>query len=125
MLLQSGPARRFAQQLPDNLWLLTSGFHTLDPESLLSTDRLKLRLNELSEEFDYVLIDTPPLNEFADAISVGQLADGVVLVLEANVTRRETTQKSKEALESASVNLLGAVLNKRIFPIPQRIYRRL
>jgi len=125
MLLQSGPARQFAQRLPGGLYLLTSGFHDFPPDSLLSTDRLRLRMNELCSEFDYILIDTPPLNEYGDAISFGQLADGIILVLEANVTRREKAQESKAALESAQVKVLGAVLNKRTYPIPEAVYRRL
>jgi Mrp family chromosome partitioning ATPase len=47
------------------------------------------------------------------------------LVIEANSTRRETTRKAKESLEAANVRLLGAVLNKRTFPIPEVFYRKL
>jgi Mrp family chromosome partitioning ATPase len=53
------------------------------------------------------------------------LADGVVLVLEANSTRRVTAKKAKQALEAANVRILGTVLNNRTFPIPEGLYRRL
>jgi capsular exopolysaccharide synthesis family protein len=125
-VLQTGSIRNFVQRIPgSNLWLLTCGFHTLDPHSLLSSDRLRSRILELRSEFDHVLIDTPPIGHYADATLLGQLADGVVLVVEANSTRRETTRRAKENLEAASVRLLGAVLNKRTFPIPEFLYRRL
>src|SRR4029453_18701317 len=103
----------------------TCGFHTLDPHSLLTSDRLRSRIVELRSEFDYVLVDVPPINHYADATLLGQLADGVVLILEANSTRGETTRKDKESLEAASLRLLGAVLNKRTFPIPEFLYRLL
>jgi succinoglycan biosynthesis transport protein ExoP len=125
-VLQTGSIRNFVQRLSGtNLWLLTCGFHTLDPHSLLTSDRLRSRIVELRSEFDYVLVDVPPINHYADATLLGQLADGVVLILEANSTRRETTRKAKESLEAASLRLLGAVLNKRTFPIPEFLYRLL
>jgi len=80
---------------------------------------------ELRSEFDYVLVDVPPIIQYADATLLGQLADGIVLILEANSTRRETMRKAKESLEAASLRLLGAVLNKRTFPIPEFLYRKL
>jgi Mrp family chromosome partitioning ATPase len=53
------------------------------------------------------------------------LADGLVLVIEANITRRETAQKIKQDLELVGVCLVGAVLNNRTFPIPDSLYRHL
>ena len=118
--------RSFAKQLkPSNLWLLTGG--TLVPESptLLNSGRFKLRLQELRKEFDYVLIDAPALNLYADAIALGRIADGVVVVLQADSTRRETARKGLESLRDAHIEVLGAVLNRRTFPIPDFVYRRL
>jgi len=56
---------------------------------------------------------------------LGQLADGVVLIVSANSTREEAGRKAKESLEMAGSRLLGAVLNNRTYPIPQPIYDRL
>ena len=70
-------------------------------------------------------MDSPPVNVYSDAISLGQSADGVVLVVSANSTRKEAARKAKESLEMAGVCLLGAVMNKRTYPIPQVIYDRL
>jgi Mrp family chromosome partitioning ATPase len=51
--------------------------------------------------------------------------DGVVLVLEANATRRDAARRVKEILDAANVSVLGVVLNNRTFPIPDVLYRRL
>ena len=83
------------------------------------------RFAELRETFGYILVSGPPLSRETEATFVGQLADGVVLIVEANHTRRETVRRAKEQLESAQVRLLGAVLDQRTFPIPERLYRRL
>jgi Mrp family chromosome partitioning ATPase len=71
------------------------------------------------------LLDAPPVNLYADATLLGRLAEGVVLVLQANSTRREAARKAKESLESAKVRLWGAVLNKRTFPVPEFVYRNI
>jgi capsular exopolysaccharide synthesis family protein len=125
-LLQEGPIRKFARQLePQNLWLLSSGSLAETSSNLLNSDRLKARVAELRKEFDYVLIDTPPLMRYADALAFGQLIDGLVLVLAANSTRKESAIRVTENLRAAGVQILAAVLNKRTFPIPTSLYRKL
>jgi len=125
-LRQKGSIRSFARQAGRaNVWLLSSGSLGKDDVNLLNCDRMKERIAELRSAFDYVLIDAPPLNSYADAMVFGRLADGVVLVLEANATRRETALRVAERLQATKIPVLGAVLNKRTFPIPSALYKRL
>ena len=105
--------------------MITCGSKTTDPPSLLTSDGLLSRMTELRAEFDYVLVDGPPVNRYADATVLGKLADGVVLVVQANSTHREAARKAKETLAAANIRLLGAVLNKRTFPIPAALYRKI
>jgi Mrp family chromosome partitioning ATPase len=86
---------------------------------------MKGRMLELRAEFSFVLIDAPPLNAYGDALLLGRLVDGVVLVLEANATRREVALRIAENLRAAKIQVLAAVLNKRTFPIPLALYKRL
>jgi Mrp family chromosome partitioning ATPase len=90
-----------------------------------SLDRLRSRLSEMRKDFTVILIDAPPINTYADAALLGSMADGVVMILQANQTRREAAERAKEILDAAGVRVLGAVLNKRTFPIPDFVYRRL
>jgi len=125
-LRQEGPIRQFARRIVrDNLWLLSSGSLREDSLNLLNCDRMKQRIAELRTEFDYLLIDAPPLNTYADAIVFGRLTDGVVLVVEANATRREAAMRAAESLKATKIAVLGVVLNKRTFPIPAVLYKRL
>jgi Mrp family chromosome partitioning ATPase len=125
-LRQEGAIRGFAKQAGrDNVWLLSSGSLGKDSVNLLNCDRMKERIAELRSAFDYVLIDAPPLNSYADAMAFGRLADGIVLVLEANATRREAAARVAESLQAARIPVLGAVLNKRTFPIPSALYKRI
>jgi Mrp family chromosome partitioning ATPase len=125
-LLQDGPIRSFAKPVRgEKLWLLSSGALAADSANLLNSQRLQARFAELRKEFDFVLIDAPPLTPYSDALAFAQLTDGFVLVLEANSTRREAALLAAESLRASNVRILGAVLNKRTFPIPETLYNRL
>jgi Mrp family chromosome partitioning ATPase len=120
------PIRSFAQPLScPRLWLVSCGSPAEDGQSLLSSDRMRLRMTELRSEFDYVLIDTPAIGSSNDATVLGSVMDGLVLVLKANSSRRESARGAIHDLRAAKVRVLGAVLNQRTFPIPQAIYDKL
>jgi hypothetical protein len=82
-------------------------------------------LAELRNEFEYSIIQGPAAGTSSGAALLGQLADGIILVLGAHSTRRATARKIKETLEGANCRILGTVLSERTFPIPERIYRQL
>lgn len=125
-LLQDGPILSFAKQVgTDNLWLLSCGSLASDSAGLLNSTRLKTRLAEMRRDFDYILIDAPPLSQYADGVALGRLADGMVFVLEADATRRESALKVMDNLRANQVQILGAVLNKRAYPIPESLYSKL
>ncbi len=125
-MLQLEPIQEYTHRLADSrLWIMTSGVRTSDPHALLTSEALRPRMKALTEAFDFVLIDASPLNPFADATKLGPMVDGVVLVIGANSTRREAARKAKEDLKAANSRVLAAVLNRRTFPIPDAIYRRL
>lgn len=123
-MLHFAPIREYGHQL-GNLWIMTSGAPPQDPHVLLTSETFRLRMKELREDFDFVLIDAPPINPFADVTRLGLLADGVILVVKANSTRREAARKAAQDLRAANAKVLAAILNRRTYPIPEPIYRRL
>jgi capsular exopolysaccharide synthesis family protein len=125
-VLESAPMQNYTHRVQGgNLWAMTCGLRTSETRTLLTSDHIEPRLAELRAIFDYVLIDAPPVNLYSDAALLGRLVDGVVLVVQANSTHREVVRKAKETLEAAKICILGAVLNKRTFPIPEFWYRKL
>ncbi|HZW81238.1 MAG TPA: hypothetical protein VFF50_12265 [Candidatus Deferrimicrobiaceae bacterium] len=85
-----------------------------------------LRLVEaLRNEFEFVVIQGPAAGTWSEAALLGQLTDGIILVLDARRTRRAAARKAKETLDAAQCRMLGTVLTQRTFPIPERIYRHL
>ena len=122
---QVGPIRKFLAPGPRaNLWVLPTGV-SADQSLLLISERVRERVAELRAEFDFLIFDAPPVGDANDAAVLGALLDGVVLVVAAHSTHRETARKAKETLEKGNVRLLGTVLNRRTFPIPEALYRRL
>jgi len=123
-LFEAGSVCDFAQATSTrNLWLVPSGSIVPGARAQLTTEALQRCLSDLRARFRYLLFDAPAAGSSADAVVVGKQVDGVVLVVAANTTRRQTTRQVKADLDAAGVRLLGAVLENRAFPIPQRIYR--
>jgi Mrp family chromosome partitioning ATPase len=123
-LRRPGPIHDFLSCAgPSNLALLPRGRMISESVAFLNSRNMKSRMDDLRSEFGYILIDAPPMNFYADAVALAQATDGIVLILEANSTRRESALRITEQLQAAGVPVLGAVLNKRTFPIPQILYR--
>jgi Mrp family chromosome partitioning ATPase len=124
-LLNGSSVCTLTRKISDNLWLLSSGSGSCEGKVIPTAQQLKNCLSDLRARFDYVLVDAPPANTHADALLFGQLADGVILVLKSNATRREEALRAKANLMAANARLMGVVLTDRTFPIPRSIYRRL
>ena len=123
-LTANSPIRVFALPLDaPNLWLIPAG--SMKPGIHPPMEVVRERFAELREAFDFILISAPAFSQETEATILGQLADGVVLIVEAHHNRRETVRRAKEQLESAHVRILGAVLDQRTFPIPEKLYRRI
>lgn len=73
---------------------------------------MKRLIEEVSEQFDVVLIDTPPIIAVTDAAILAQEVDGVILVLASGEVNKEYAQLAKEQLDKVGAKILGAVLNK-------------
>src|SRR5581483_6028056 len=116
--------RGSSRQLWSNLWLVPCKTFVGEEEAL-SASWLRGRLSELRMEFDYVLINAPPVNRSSEAALLGSLTDGVILTITANRTHRIAAHMSKTILRQANARLLGTILCERIFPIPERLYRKL
>jgi len=118
------PIRSFTIPIADTgLWLLPAGVGSPSAPGTLAPAQTKKRLEELRKEFRFVMIDLPPLIQYIDAVAVAQHTDGLVVILEAGSTRKESAEVVAHSLRAANIPILGAVLNKRTFPIPKPIYK--
>jgi len=116
--------KSLATQKAANLW------HVPEPRPLDAEDRVTSHQwlsysRRLRSEFEFVIIHGPAAGTSSEAALLAQLSDGIILVLDAHSTRRATARKIKENLEGAQSRILGTVLYRRAFPVPERIYRLL
>ncbi len=126
MLSDAATLHECVRKLPgENLWFLSGGLADAGSLGIVNAGRLGECITALRKQFSFVLLDSPCANLYADATSLGQCADGVILVVSAHSTRRESALRAKESLQAAGARLLGAILNKRTYPIPQTVYDRL
>ena len=94
-----------------NLFVLTAGPLPPNPPALLARKSLGDLLEELKRDFDWVLVDSPPLASVTDALLLARHADHAVLVIQHNKVDKRLVKRSVAALRKATPNLLGAVLN--------------
>ena len=92
----------------ENLDILTSGPVAPNPSEIL----MSALLERLKEEYDYVLIDTPPVMLVTDAAAISSKVDGIIMVVASKANPPSTVKMAKERLEQAGARILGCVLNK-------------
>ena len=101
----------FKTTFVDNLKLVTSGILPPNPSELLSSQKMEDFLNRLQQEFDVVVIDSPPVIAVTDATVLSTKVDGTLLVVYAGQTERDAIKRAVNMLDSVSARLLGIVLN--------------
>lgn len=93
------------------LHAVMAGAAAPNPAELLGTKRMDQFVNELCEDFDFIIMDTPPVSEMSDAAILSKNSDGVVFVVRQNYTKIEEAQKAKNNLEHAGANIIGCVIS--------------
>jgi polysaccharide biosynthesis transport protein len=101
---------RVATQVP-NLEIIPSGPIPPNPAELIGSDRMKRLIDELLQEYDRVLIDSPPIVAVTDSVVLSRFVQGVVLVIQVGVTTRDVINNCVRQIRDVQAHVLGAVLN--------------
>ena len=96
----------------DNLSVLTSGPIPPNPAEILNAERTRSLWPQLLEQYDYVLVDSPPLLAVTDAAVLSTQVDGVLMVVSSQVTKKEMAKEAKEQLVKANARIIGVILNQ-------------
>lgn len=96
----------------ENLSVVFAGPYSPNPAELLEEALFEDLLGTLEEEFDYIIIDTPPMANLIDGAIVARYCDGAVMVIENSAISYRLEQKVKNQLDKTGCRILGAVLNK-------------
>lgn len=95
----------------NNLTILTSGKIPPNPSEMLGSKSMKALLDALRKVFDYVILDTPPVQAVTDAQILSNRADGTILVVRAEKTKKDSVVNSINLLKKVNANIIGTVLN--------------
>ncbi len=95
----------------ENLTVITSGSKVPNPSELLASEVMNIFLQEARENFDYVVIDTPPVQLVTDAQILSSKADGTLLVVKAESTKKNQVASSVGLLRKVNATVMGTVLN--------------
>lgn len=95
----------------ENFDVITAGRIPPNPAEILGSDRFKALLDELSKEYKYILIDTPPINIVLDALVVSKHTSGIVMIVRDKFTQNEAVRHALAAIEFAGATVLGAIMN--------------
>ena len=93
------------------LWIVCTGTIPPNPSELLSSERMRFFVEQCAKRYDYVIIDTPPINTVADAQIISSFVDGMVVVIRSGSTTKEELSDALSAVRNSGGNLCGVVLN--------------
>jgi len=105
--------------------MIPNGSRRIKPTDLLKSENYSRVLQAFQEEFYVTIIDAPPFLESVDVAHLAAKAFGLVVVVESRGLKYEVIRHGIDNLASHGVDMLGAVLNKRAYEIPELIYKRL
>lgn len=108
-----------------NLSVVTSGRPFRSPSHLFDAPSVEKVLITLCERYDLIILDGPPVQDYADASFLSSMVDGTILVVQAERTKIDTVQGAKRQLERSGACVLGTVLNKKKRYIPAFLDRLL
>lgn len=104
----------YATDLP-RAYMIPVGHEVSNSLALLNTKRLQQLLQRLTVDFDFVLVDAPPVGVIIDAAEIAKFCDGAIFVVKYNSTSRRDLAEAKYQIEQSGCQILGAVLNEVTF----------
>lgn len=99
------------QRYNENLVIVTSGKVPPNPSEMLSSKAMSALIEALRKVFDYVILDTPPVQAVTDAQILSTKADGTILVVRAQETKKDSVNNAINLLKKVKANIIGTVLN--------------
>ena len=114
LLVKKSKFQQISWTVMENLDILTAGARPPNPLGSLESPYMAALLLEVADLYDFVIIDTPPLLAASDAITIGQLTDGMILVSRPGVIDPNSALAAKEKLTMSNVHVLGSIVNGAI-----------
>lgn len=111
MRFESRQLVSFQSSILENWYIIPAGNIPPNPSELLGSAKMEKLLENLSEEFDYIIIDLPPVNIVSDALAISRYITGMILVVREEYTEKKEFEACSRQLELSNVKVLGCVMN--------------
>jgi succinoglycan biosynthesis transport protein ExoP len=118
----SGDPVVMSRQLP-NLWVLPSGPPPPQPSELLASEPMQALLEQWAQEYDHIILDTPPTLSVTDAVLLSVKADAVVLVIRSGQTTKDALRRARDLLLHVNAKVMGVVVNAVDLSAPDLNYQ--
>ncbi|MGD9569976.1 MAG: CpsD/CapB family tyrosine-protein kinase [Sedimentibacter sp.] len=112
LLLYKDDYKKYIHNIQPGLDVMTSGRVPSNTTEIINSKVIKELLKQLSEDYDYVLLDTPPIVLVSDPINIAMYADAVILTIAYAETDKDTIKRSIDLLKQVNANIIGSVFNK-------------
>lgn len=114
-----------AVKVSGGLSVITEGRSIANPQAIFTPRNVSRFIGEVRRHYNCIIVDVPAVTGNPETKVIASLCDGVVLVIETARTKREVALRSKDTLTSSGARILGTVLNKRKYVIPDLLYKRI
>lgn len=94
-----------------NLSVLPAGSQPPNPQELIGREQFSMLLEEASRSFDVIIVDTPAVNDYSEALTIAVRSGGAIIAARKNVTRRKSLEVCAKSLDEIGVSVVGSVLN--------------
>ena len=111
MRFESRQLVSFQSSILENWYIIPAGNIPPNPSELLGSAKMEKLLENLSEEFDYIIIELPPVNIVSDALAISRYITGMILVVREEYTEKKEFEACSRQLELSNVKVLGCVMN--------------
>lgn len=112
LMNKSSDVEAFKSDLLDNWYIVPAGDIPPNPSELLGSNRMQKLIEALKEQFDYIVIDLPPVNIVSDALSISPFISGMIVVVREEYTEKKELTRCMRQLSLSNVKVLGCVLNE-------------
>ena len=111
LLIEKNVVKECVKEITKNLGLITSGSLPPNPAEVIGSNAFEKFIKIMSETYDYIILDTPPLIPVTDGQILSAKADGTILVARSRKTKAKTLKQGYEKLKEVNSNVIGTVLN--------------
>ena len=111
MLINKDNYKSYLHNIYHGLDVLTSGMIPANPAEIINSKALKELLKEVSQDYDYIFLDAPPVMLISDPITISTYSDAVILTIKYGNTEKDLAKRAVESLKQVNANIIGIVLN--------------